>query len=128
MLGFDQVDVYVANFDGPSDAFFGALIGRYANRIGHAKFTLDGHQYSLPRNNGENTLHGAPHGFNNVVWQARAVENGMHRPTTAKMARKGSPVLSRLETQHFPDSPNHPEFPTTELKPGHYHTVTVFSL
>ena len=59
VLGFEQVDGYVANFNGPSDAFFGALIGRFANRRGHARFTLDGHQYSLPRNNGGNALHGA---------------------------------------------------------------------
>jgi len=91
VLGFDQVDGYVANFNGPSDAFFGALIGRYANRIGHARFTLDGQQYSLPRNNGENTLHGGPHGFNNVVWQARTVENGIELTYNSKDGEEGFP-------------------------------------
>jgi aldose 1-epimerase len=91
VLGFDRVDGYVANFNGPSNAFFGALIGRYANRIGHAQFTLDGQQYPLPRNNGENTLHGGPHGFNNVVWQARTVENGLELTYNSKNGEEGFP-------------------------------------
>src|SRR5579863_9905338 len=70
VLGFDDLDGYVANFNSPSDAFFGAIIGRYANRIAHGSFMLDGKKYSLPLNNGENSLHGGPHGFNNVVWKA----------------------------------------------------------
>jgi aldose 1-epimerase len=77
VLGFDDVDGYVANFNGPSDAFFGAIIGRYANRIAHGSFTLDGKKYTLPLNNGENSLHGGPHGFNNVVWKAKPIANGV---------------------------------------------------
>ncbi|HUB48986.1 MAG TPA: aldose epimerase family protein [Acetobacteraceae bacterium] len=48
--------------------FFGALVGRYANRIGGARFTLDGHEYHLPANNNGNTLHGGTVGFNKAVW------------------------------------------------------------
>jgi len=91
VLGFDQVEGYLANFNGPSDAFFGALIGRYANRIGLGRFTLDGHQYSLPKNNGENTLHGGPRGFNSVVWQARTVENGVELTYNSKDGEEGFP-------------------------------------
>src|SRR5580693_7567078 len=47
VLGFDDLDGYVSNFNGPANAFFGAIIGRYANRIAHATFTLDGNKYSL---------------------------------------------------------------------------------
>ena len=50
--------------------FFGALIGRYGNRIGHAKFTLEGKAYQLPENDSGNTLHGGPQGFDKKVWQA----------------------------------------------------------
>jgi aldose 1-epimerase len=53
------------------DAFFGALIGRYGNRIGKAQFTLDGQTYKLPANNGPNTLHGGPEGFDKRMWTAQ---------------------------------------------------------
>jgi aldose 1-epimerase len=91
VLGFDDVDGYVANFNGSSDAFFGALIGRYANRIAHGKFALDGQEYSLPKNNGENTLHGGPHGFNNVVWKAKPVANGVELSYVSKGGEAGFP-------------------------------------
>jgi aldose 1-epimerase len=50
--------------------FYGALIGRYGNRIGNAQFTLDGQTYKLPANNGPNTLHGGDMGFDKHVWNA----------------------------------------------------------
>jgi aldose 1-epimerase len=89
VLGFDNVDGYVDNFNGPSDAFFGAIIGRYANRIAHGSFTLDGKKYSLPKNNGENTLHGGPHGFNNVVWKAKPIANGVELTYLSKDGEAG---------------------------------------
>jgi len=51
--------------------FFGALVGRYGNRIAGAKFTLDGQEYSLPVNNGPNSLHGGKKGFDTVVWDVQ---------------------------------------------------------
>jgi aldose 1-epimerase len=91
VLGFDDLEGYVANFNGAADAFFGAIIGRYGNRIAHGSFTLDGHKYSLPLNNGENTLHGGPHGFNNVVWKAKPVENGVELTYLSKDGEAGFP-------------------------------------
>lgn len=91
VLGFDDLDGYVANSNGPSAAFFGAIIGRYANRIAHGSFTLDGQKYSLPLNNGENTLHGGPHGFNNVVWKAKPVANGVELSYLSKDGEAGFP-------------------------------------
>src|SRR5439155_13244826 len=67
-LGFDSVDGYVSD-----KSYFGALIGRYGNRIGHAQFTLDGKTYTLAKNNGENTLHGGIKGFNKAVWGAKEI-------------------------------------------------------
>jgi aldose 1-epimerase len=91
VLGFDDLDGYVANFNGSADAYFGALIGRYANRIAHGSFTLDGHKYSLPLNNGANTLHGGPHGFNNVVWKAKPVADGVELSYLSKDGEAGYP-------------------------------------
>jgi aldose 1-epimerase len=81
----------VGNFNGPSNAFFGAVIGRYANRIAHGSFTLNGQTYTLPKNNGENTLHGGPHGFNNVVWKAKAVANGVELTYLSRDGDAGFP-------------------------------------
>ncbi len=91
VLGFDDVDGYYGNFNGPADAFFGAIIGRYANRISQGKFKLDGKTYSLPLNNGENSLHGGPHGFNNVVWKAKSVPNGVELTYLSKDGEAGYP-------------------------------------
>jgi aldose 1-epimerase len=65
VLGYDNLDGYVKN-----NPYFGALIGRYGNRIGGAKFTLEGKTYTLAANNGPNSLHGGVKGFDKVVWTA----------------------------------------------------------
>lgn len=91
LLGFDNLDGYVSNFNGPSDSYFNAIIGRYANRIAKGSFTLDGKKYSLPQNDGENTLHSGKHGFNNVVWQAKPVANGVELSYLSKDGETGFP-------------------------------------
>ena len=65
VLGMDDLAGYMK-----ATAFFGAIIGRYGNRIGHAQFTLDGKVHKLPANDGPNTLHGGPAGFDKHVWSA----------------------------------------------------------
>jgi aldose 1-epimerase len=64
VLGYDSLAEYLKG-----GSYFGATIGRYANRIAHAEFTLDGKTYQLPANNGENTLHGGTVGFNRGLWE-----------------------------------------------------------
>jgi aldose 1-epimerase len=68
VLGYDTLDGYVTDKN-----FFGALIGRYGNRIGHAEFKIDGTAYTLAKNNGENSLHGGLKGFNKALWDAKDV-------------------------------------------------------
>jgi aldose 1-epimerase len=68
VLGYDDLAGYLK-----ASPFFGSIIGRYGNRIGQARFSLNGTQYTLPKNNGENTLHGGNRGFDKVVWQASEV-------------------------------------------------------
>ena len=64
-LGYDRVEDYINAVDKP---YFGAVVGRYGNRIAKGEFTLDGETYSLLKNNGENHLHGGAIGFDKVVW------------------------------------------------------------
>lgn len=65
VLGFDSLAGYLAK-----PPYFGALIGRYGNRIANAKFTIGQNQYTLAANNGKNHLHGGEKGFDKVVWDA----------------------------------------------------------
>jgi aldose 1-epimerase len=91
VLGFDSADGYYQHFNHPNNAFFGAVIGRYANRIAHGSFTLDGKKYELPKNDGPNTLHSGPHGFNNVVWTGKQIPNGVELTYLAKDGESGFP-------------------------------------
>jgi aldose 1-epimerase len=68
-LGFATLDQYVQG-----SPFFGALIGRFANRIAGGRFTLDGVTYEVPVNNGPNSLHGGLEGFDKRIWQASPVQ------------------------------------------------------
>jgi len=71
VLGFDSLPGYLK--DPP---YFGAIVGRYANRIAKGRFTVDGKTYQVPVNNGANSLHGGTRGFDKVVWDAKPFERG----------------------------------------------------
>jgi aldose 1-epimerase len=66
VLGFDDLEGYLNQ-----DFYIGSVIGRYANRIANARFTLNGTEYKLAANNGAHNLHGGPRGFDKAVWDAR---------------------------------------------------------
>lgn len=67
ILGYDSL----AGFLQTNNPYFGCLVGRYANRIANAKFSLEGKEYSLAANNGSNTLHGGSKGFDKVIWTVK---------------------------------------------------------
>lgn len=75
VLGYGTIDGYLTN-----SPFFGALIGRYANRIALGKFTLDGQEYTLPTNNMPNCLHGGDQGFFAKVWTVKKADVGPDGP------------------------------------------------
>jgi len=88
-LGYNDVADYINAVDKP---YFGAIVGRYGNRIAKGKFTIDGTEYSLPINNDPNSLHGGFYGFDKVVWDAETVgDNAVKLTYLAKDMEQGYP-------------------------------------
>lgn len=96
VLGYDSLEGYLRE-----SPYFGAIVGRYANRIANGRFTLDGHTYELPVNNGPNSLHGGLVGFDKLVWHARSFEHahdaGVALTLTSPDGDQGYP--GRLDVQ-----------------------------
>ena len=101
VLGYDNLDGYVTR----QAPYFGALIGRYGNRIAKGKFTLDGKEYTLATNNAPNNLHGGPIGFDKRVWKATTL-------MTARRSRAGT---------HLPEQGRRGRFPRQSECHGHLH-------
>jgi aldose 1-epimerase len=102
VLGFDSLDGYLK--DHP---FFGAIIGRYGNRIGKGRFSLDGTEHSLATNNGPNHLHGGPKGFDKRNWTASALDGkaGVAFTRTSGDGEEGYPgALTVRVTYELTDS------------------------
>jgi aldose 1-epimerase len=88
VLGLASIDEY----QGPAGGAFGALIGRYGNRIAKAKFSIDGQSYTLAANNGQNSIHGGRKGFQKVVWDAKQInDKTLELRYTAKDMEEGFP-------------------------------------
>jgi aldose 1-epimerase len=90
VLGYETLEAYLKN-----SPYFGAIIGRYGNRIGKGRFSLGGKQFTLPKNDGENTLHGGLKGFDKVVWKAKEVKGkdgiGLSLSYVSKDGEEGFP-------------------------------------
>jgi aldose 1-epimerase len=91
VLGFDDAAGYYENNHSDKSSSFGPIIGRYANRIAHATFMLDGNTYHLPRNNGDNSLHGGPNGFSDRMWEGKEIKDGVELTYLSKDGEAGYP-------------------------------------
>ena len=87
-LGFNTAEDYINAIDCP---YFGSVIGRYGNRIARGRFSIDGREYTLAVNNGENHLHGGHKGFDKVVWNATPVEDGLELSYQSRDGDEGYP-------------------------------------
>jgi aldose 1-epimerase len=95
VLGFNNLAGYLGK-----NPYFGALVGRYANRIAHAEFTLNGTRYQLARNNGENSLHGGWIGFDKVLWDAEETNSGVLLRYFSKEGEEGYPGNLQVEVTY----------------------------
>jgi aldose 1-epimerase len=87
VLGYESLAGYTAD----PKSYFGAIVGRYGNRIAHASFTLDGKRYQLPANDGVNTLHGGIKGFDKLLWQGHEIPHGVELTLVSKDGDQGFP-------------------------------------
>ena len=97
-LGFDDMAGYEAQ-----DAYVGAVIGRFANRIGAGRFTLNGKTYDLFINNGPNHLHGGKEGFDKKVWRAEEQADGLHLFYASPDGEENYPGTMEVEVCYYLD-------------------------
>ena len=88
VLGFNTVEPYRSSVKKP---YLGATLGRYAGRIAHGRFTLEGVEHVLAKNNGPNHNHGGVTGFDKVVWEAKQLRNGVQFDYTSPDGEEGYP-------------------------------------
>ncbi len=87
VLGYNTLEEYLA--DGKT--YFGAIVGRYGNRIAHGEFKIDGKTYRIPQNNNGNALHGGTTGFDKLVWKGREVAEGVEMTLVSPDGDQGFP-------------------------------------
>lgn len=90
VLGHDTIEGYETH-----DGYLGACVGRVANRIGGAEFTLNGKTYPLAKNDGQNHLHGGLRGFDKYVWDAEVLEDGVKFSRVSPDMEEATPGRSR---------------------------------
>ena len=105
VLGFESLEKY----RNAGEKYFGATIGRYGNRIARGKFSLDGSDYTLATNNGENHLHGGNKGFESVVWNANQIsENKLEFTRISPDMEEGYPGNLHVKVTYMFTDDNKP--------------------
>ena len=113
VLGYDSLSQYVSN-----NPYFGAIVGRYANRIAHGSFVLEGKTYSVPKNDGDNSLHGGTRGFDKVVWKAKPIKDGIELSYVSRDGEQGYPgTLTATARYTLNDNELRVEYSATADKP-----------
>lgn len=105
VLGFDQLEDYLAEHH-----FFGAIVGRYGNRIANGQFSINGNHYQLPVNNSSHCLHGGVHTFSHKIWDIEPIEKddycGVKLSLTSPDGDQGFPGNLRVEVQYLLEDSN----------------------
>ena len=104
VCGYSDLDSYIN-----ADGYQGAIIGRVGNRIGHARFTLDGKEYTLAKNDGNNSLHGGGYGFDSKVWSVDSVsesENSIVFSYVSEDMEEGYPGKLDVKVKYTLDDQN----------------------
>ncbi len=105
VLGFDNIEGYINEHP-----YFGAIIGRYGNRIKNGKFNIDGNEYNLAINNGEHSLHGGIKGFDKVIWSVEELKGnnfiGLKLNYLSKHMEEGYPGNLNVEVKYILNDKN----------------------
>jgi len=96
VLGYNNV----AQYEADKSTYFGAIVGRYGNRIAKGTFTIDGTAYHIPLNNNGNALHGGPGGFSTLVWSGRALPDGVEMTLLSPDGDMGFPGALTLHVRY----------------------------
>jgi len=114
VLGYNNV----AQYEADKSTYFGAIVGRYGNRIAKGTFMLEGNLYHIPLNNNGNALHGGPHGFDDRVWTGAALPDGVEMTLLSPDGDMGFPGALTLHVRYVLAGKSlHIDYAATTTKP-----------
>jgi aldose 1-epimerase len=114
VLGYDNV----AGYEKDTTTYFGAIVGRYGNRIAKGTFSIDGKTYHVPINNNGNALHGGPEGFSTKVWVGTEIPNGVEMSLVSPDGDMGFPGTLTVHVRYTTEGKSlHINYSATTTKP-----------